>query len=147
LARWGGEEFMIMSRSTDPDGTPAFCDRILDVIASETFDLGQGVHVRKTCSVGWAAFPWSRRNYEAICVEETIELADIALYRAKAAGRNQGVGILPVEGAWAAPRTISLRALQNDTGVLTHAVTVQNVQFSKFSVSTEELTSEKPTGA
>ena len=146
LARWGGEEFLIMSRSTDPEGTPAFCDRILEVMASETFDLGEGVHVRKTCSVGWAAFPWSRRNYDAICVEEAIELADIALYRAKAGGRNQGVGILPVEGAWAAPRTISLRALQNDAGVLTYAVTVQNVQFSNISINVEDVASEKPTG-
>jgi diguanylate cyclase (GGDEF)-like protein len=146
LARWGGEEFLIMSRSADPEGTPAFCDRILDVMASETFDLGQGVHVRKTCSVGWAAFPWCRRNYEAICVEEAIELADIALYRAKAGGRNQGVGILPVEGAWATPRTISLRALQNDTGALTYSVTVQSAQFTSVSITTEDLTSEKPAG-
>ena len=95
LVRWGGEEFLIMSRSADPAGTPAFCDRILDVMASEAFDLGHGVHVRKTCSVGWARFPWSRRAYEAICAEEAIELADTALYRAKAGGRNQGIGILP----------------------------------------------------
>src|SRR5208337_4342990 len=31
LVRWGGEEFLIMSRSTDPAGTPAFCSRILEV--------------------------------------------------------------------------------------------------------------------
>jgi hypothetical protein len=49
-----------MSRSTDPWGTPAFCARVLEVIASEPFDLGHGVSVTKTCSVGWAAYPWSR---------------------------------------------------------------------------------------
>lgn len=127
LVRWGGEEFLIMSRSADPSGTPSFCDRVLDVMASEPFDLGHGVHVRKTCSVGWAPFPWSRRAYEAICAEEAIELADTALYRAKAAGRNQGIGILPLEGSLAAPHEITLRALQNDTGILTHALKVQNV--------------------
>ena len=127
LVRWGGEEFLIMSRSADPSGTPSFCDRVLDIMASEPFDLGHGVHVRKTCSVGWAPFPWSRRAYEAICAEEAIELADTALYRAKAAGRNQGIGILPVEGSLAAPHEITLRALQNDTGILTHALKVQNV--------------------
>jgi diguanylate cyclase (GGDEF)-like protein len=126
LVRWGGEEFLIMSRSADPSGTPAFCERILDIMASEAFDLGHGVHVRKTCSVGWAPFPWSRGAYEAICAEEVIELADTALYRAKAGGRNQGVGILPGDGAVAAPHTITLEALQNDTGVLTRSVRVQN---------------------
>jgi diguanylate cyclase (GGDEF)-like protein len=126
LVRWGGEEFLIMSRSTDPAGTPAFCDRILDVMAAEAFDLGHGVSVRKTCSVGWAPFPWSRGAYEAICAEEAIELADTALYRAKAGGRNQGVGILPGDGALAAPHAITLEALQNDAGVLTRTVRVQN---------------------
>ena len=57
LVRWGGEEFLIMSRSADPSGTPAFCDSISDVMAGEPFDLGHGILVRKTCSVGWAPFP------------------------------------------------------------------------------------------
>ena len=125
LVRWGGEEFLIMSRSADPSGTPAFCERILDIMASEAFDLGHGVQVRKTCSVGWAPFPWSRGAYEAICAEEVIELADAALYRAKAGGRNQGIGILPSDGAVAAPHAITLEALQNDTGALTRTVIVQ----------------------
>jgi len=126
LLRWGGEEFLIMSRSADPAGIPAFCERILDVIASQPFDLGHGVHVRKTCSVGWAPFPWSRGAYEAVCAEETIELADAALYRAKAGGRNQGVGILPGDGAIAAPHSITLEALRDDQSILTRIVKVHN---------------------
>lgn len=147
LVRWGGEEFLIMSRSADPSGTPAFCDRILDVMASEAFDLGHGVHVRKTCSVGWAPFPWSRRAYEAICAEEAIELADTALYRAKAGGRNQGIGILPAEGTLAAPHEITLQTLQNDTGVLTQTVKVQNLGFAGLThTPAEDMTPTEPTG-
>ena len=97
LVRWGGEEFLIMSRSADPSGIPAFCSRILEVMASDPFDLGQGITVKKTCSVGWAAYPWSRGAYEAICAEESIALADAALYQAKALGRNQGVGIVATQ--------------------------------------------------
>ncbi len=146
LVRWGGEEFLIMSRSADPFGTPAFCDRILDVMASEPFDLGHGVHVRKTCSVGWAPFPWSRRAYEAICAEEAIELADTALYRAKAGGRNQGIGILPAEGSLAAPHEITLQALQNDTGLLTRAVKILKVGDTELPPALAEgLTPGKPT--
>jgi diguanylate cyclase (GGDEF)-like protein len=126
LVRWGGEEFLIMSRSADPGGIPAFCQRILEIMSSEAFDLGHGVQVRKTCSVGWAPFPWSRGVYEAVCAEETIELADTALYRAKAAGRNQGVGILPSESAIAGRHPITLEAVRTDKGILTRAVTVRN---------------------
>ena len=113
LVRWGGEEFMIMSRSTDPSGTPAFCSRVLEVMSSEPFDLGHGIRVSKTCSVGWAPYPWRRNSYEAICAEEVIALADDALYRAKAMGRNQGVGILPNEAAHAFPEAIDVISLRD----------------------------------
>jgi diguanylate cyclase (GGDEF)-like protein len=147
LVRWGGEEFLIMSRSADPSGTPAFCDRILDVMGAEPFALSHGVHVRKTCSVGWAAFPWSRRAYEAVCAEEVIELADTALYRAKAGGRNQGIGILPSEGALAEPEAITLQALQNDSGILTHTVKVQNLAVGGLThVLDEDMTPKEPSG-
>jgi diguanylate cyclase (GGDEF)-like protein len=108
LVRWGGEEFLIMSRSTDPSGTPAFCSRVLEVMASEPFDLGHGITVTKTCSVGWAAYPWSRVAFEAICAEESIALADAALYRAKALGRNQGVGIVATDAAGQNPDAVDL---------------------------------------
>ena len=122
LVRWGGEEFLIMSRSTDPSGTPAFCSRVLEVMASEPFDLGHGIAVRKTCSVGWAPYPWSRNAFEAICAEEAIALADTALYRAKGAGRNQGVGILPTDVAIASPQDIALASLQDGDSPLAHMV-------------------------
>lgn len=144
LVRWGGEEFLIMSRSADPAGTPAFCERILDVMASEPFDLGHGVRVRKTCSVGWAPFPWSRGAYEALCAEETIELADTALYRAKAAGRNQGIGILPVEGAVTSVQAITLEALQKDKGILTRTVKIKHSGASPQAFAENALSIEQP---
>src|SRR5258707_6222445 len=98
LVRWGGEEFLIMTRCSDSLGVPAFCSRILEVMASQPFDLGHGIRVRKTCSIGWAPYPWSRDAFEAICAEEVIELTDWALYRAKAWGSNQAVAVLPAEG-------------------------------------------------
>lgn len=141
LVRWGGEEFLIMSRSADPSGIPAFCERILDVMGGEAFDLGHGIQVRKTCSIGWAPFPWSRGAYEALCAEEAIELADTALYRAKSGGRNQGVGILPGEGALADPHAITLDALQSDKQVLTRVIQVHPANTSVSSVP-EQLSAE-----
>jgi diguanylate cyclase (GGDEF)-like protein len=122
LVRWGGEEFLIMSRSTDPSGTPQFCSRVLEVIASEPFELGHGISVRKTCSVGWAAYPWCRTAFESICAEEVIALADTALYRAKALGRNQSVGILPTDAAIASPDAIELVALQDGRSPLARTI-------------------------
>ena len=122
LVRWGGEEFLIMSRSTDPAGTPAFCSRVLEVMASEPFDLGRGIAVRKTCSVGWSAYPWCRGAFEAICAEETIALADAALYQAKGLGRNQGVGIVSSEAANLTPEAIDLVSVREGNPPLARTI-------------------------
>jgi diguanylate cyclase (GGDEF)-like protein len=122
LVRWGGEEFLIMSRSTDPGGTPAFCSRVLEVMAAEPFDLGYGITVKKTCSVGWAPYPWSRTAFEAICAEEVIALADAALYRAKAQGRNQGVGYVAGDGAGKNPEAIDLRSVREGKAPLVRII-------------------------
>jgi diguanylate cyclase (GGDEF)-like protein len=126
LLRWGGEEFLIMSRSADPSGIPAFCSRILEVISSEPFDLGQGIRVKKTCSVGWAAYPWSRGAFEAICAEESIALADFALYRAKAFGRNQGVGIIPTDAAGQNPEAINLESVREGNPPLARTIRTES---------------------
>ncbi len=142
LVRWGGEEFLIMSRSTDPAGTPAFCSRVLEVIAAEPFDLGHGIVVRKTCSVGWAAFPWCRGAYDAICAEESIALADAALYRAKARGRNQGIGIVPSDEAVVKHEAIDLHSLRDERCSLAHNVeTVCPVLKSAAAASGEHYAS------
>jgi diguanylate cyclase (GGDEF)-like protein len=126
LVRWGGEEFLIMSRSADPSGIPAFCSRILQVIAAESFDLGQGIRVKKTCSVGWAAYPWSRSAFEAICAEESIALADAALYRAKALGRNQGVGIVATDAASQAAEAINLESVREGNPPLARTIRTES---------------------
>jgi diguanylate cyclase (GGDEF)-like protein len=114
LVRWGGEEFLIMSRSADISGIPVFCSRILEVVAAEAFDLGNGIRVHKTCSIGWAPYPWCRSGLEVICAEEVIELADTALYRAKRLGRDQCVGFLPSDAAIAASEKLTMDDLRNE---------------------------------
>jgi diguanylate cyclase (GGDEF)-like protein len=114
LVRWGGEEFLIMSRSAELLGVPVFCRRILDAISLEPFDLGNNINVRKTCSVGWASYPWCGDAIEAICPEEVIELADTALYDAKASGKNQSVGYVPSDIAIASPERINFATLREE---------------------------------
>jgi diguanylate cyclase (GGDEF)-like protein len=122
LVRWGGEEFLIMSRSTDPSGTPAFCSRVLEVMSGEPFELGHGISVKKTCSVGWAAYPWTRGAFEAICAEESIALADAALYLAKDLGRNQGVGIVATDVASQNPEAIGLVSIREGNPPLARTI-------------------------
>jgi diguanylate cyclase (GGDEF)-like protein len=125
LVRWGGEEFLIMSRSTDPSGTPAFCHRVLEVMSSEPFDLGHGILARKTCSIGWAAYPWCRDAYEALCAEESIALADAALYRAKSRGRNQAIGIAPSPTASQDAAAIHLVSVREVSSPLAETISTQ----------------------
>jgi diguanylate cyclase (GGDEF)-like protein len=122
LVRWGGEEFLIMTRSADRLGISVFCDRILEVMASERFELSNSISVRKTCSIGWAPYPWCEADPEAICPEDVIELADVALYRAKAEGRNQSVGFLPSELAMSSPERIEPANLRDEHSGLVRVV-------------------------
>jgi diguanylate cyclase (GGDEF)-like protein len=95
LIRWGGEEFLMICRATDRAGAEVLGRRVIADVGLEPFDLGNGIKIRKTCSVGWAPFPWTGDGFSGLTVENVIELADHALYLAKHGGRNQSVGILP----------------------------------------------------
>jgi len=95
LIRWGGEEFMVVCRSAEREDAPRMAERILAVVGSAEFDLGYGCVVRRTCSVGWAPFPWLPPSHAAVSVEDVLRLADQGLYLSKQRGRNQSTGILP----------------------------------------------------
>jgi diguanylate cyclase (GGDEF)-like protein len=111
LVRWGGEEFLIICRSTERLQVPALCARILEIIADEPFDMGNANDVWMTCSIGWAPFPWLRDHVDALSVEEVITMADKAMYCAKRFGRNQSVGLLASDEAIKYPEKISLDAI------------------------------------
>lgn len=95
LIRWGGEEFLVVSRYTNREESTRLATRVLSSVGCEPFRLDSGQHAMRTCSIGWAPFPWFRKNAEAVRYERVLWLADSALYRAKGAGRNQAIGFLP----------------------------------------------------
>ncbi len=132
LVRWGGEEFVVVSRSADRSGAAAFCSRILEVTAAEPFDLGHGIRVRKTCSIGWAPYPWSKSDVDWLCAEEVIDLADRAMYLAKTGGRNQSVGILPPDETVAGgTKTIVENLLEGEPGEVNLVKTINPVPAMK----------------
>ena len=94
LIRWGGEEFLVVFRSAQRSDAELLASRILKAINGAEFDLGSGRLLRRSCSVGWAAFPWLPPSCSDLSVDETLRLADRGLYIAKHQGRNRAVGLV-----------------------------------------------------
>jgi diguanylate cyclase (GGDEF)-like protein len=95
LIRWGGDEFLVVSRYTDRDEAAHLAKRVLSALASETFEIEGCLNLKCTCSIGWAPFPWFMREPKRVSYDDVLRLADCALYDAKKAGKNRAVGLLP----------------------------------------------------
>jgi diguanylate cyclase (GGDEF)-like protein len=79
LARWGGEEFVLVCRDTDIENAHALANKLRSLIASQSLHLD----IRITASFGVATLK-PQDN-----IEQLFKAADIALYEAKTAGRNR----------------------------------------------------------
>jgi len=77
------------------------------------FDVGNGVEIHKTCSIGWAPFPWLKQDLWLLSIDNVIELADRALYLAKREGRNRSYGMLPGPDVHRAARSVSIENLRD----------------------------------
>ena len=97
LIRWGGEEFLVVSRYTNREEAGTLAARVLETIGNSMFDLPGGKQMRRTCSIGWSVFPWFVHLPEIVRYDKVLQLADSALYEAKRAGRNQAIGMLPCD--------------------------------------------------
>jgi diguanylate cyclase (GGDEF)-like protein len=83
IGRYGGEEFLLVLPSCNAAVAAGIADRAREVVATLPMDTGRGP-LSLTLSLGLA---WSRAASEE--ADELIQLADEALYRAKALGRNR----------------------------------------------------------
>jgi diguanylate cyclase (GGDEF)-like protein len=82
VARFGGEEFVVLLREVSEHEAHELAERIRLIIA-ESVTSFDGKELGVTVSIGCAAITSQDRD-----IEELIERADRALYAAKAAGRN-----------------------------------------------------------
>lgn len=84
VARFGGEEFAIILRAIEIDSAQLMAERLRKLVESTQMP-SPAESVRATVSIGLAGFP----STPARSLEELVEAADKALYRAKHAGRNR----------------------------------------------------------
>jgi diguanylate cyclase (GGDEF)-like protein len=98
IARWGGDELLILLPETDLEGAVGVAEKVRQTLAGREW-LIEGHPLHLTMSLGVAA-----SSAEGL-VEDAISRADLALYRAKAGGRNRTVAADPAAPPSPAPGT------------------------------------------
>jgi diguanylate cyclase (GGDEF)-like protein len=83
VARYGGDEFVLMLPETTSTPALQMAERVRSQIASTRFTGGVGADIYLTASFGVASFP-----EHATEAERLIELADAAMYEAKQRTKN-----------------------------------------------------------
>jgi two-component system cell cycle response regulator len=94
VARFGGEEFVVVCEDTDAKGAMLLAERIRKEVEASSFATPDGP-LKVTCSIGIATFPEAGRDWETL-----FRTADSALYVSKSNGRNRCT-------AWSSQRKIS----------------------------------------
>jgi len=83
MARFGGDEFIVLLPETNSKGAVEMAERIRTAVEISRFDLRTG-DTNITISIGLSSYPDDGGNLDAI-----VEKADKAMYRAKQRGRNR----------------------------------------------------------
>ncbi len=94
--RWGGEEFLLLLRDVDIAGVQLIAERLRHDIAARHFADGRGGGIPLTCSIGFSMHPLAA-HADKTTFDAALELADLALYRAKQDGRNACVGLVATQ--------------------------------------------------
>jgi two-component system, cell cycle response regulator len=96
LARFGGEEFVVLLIDADLDSAAFVAERIRASVAGTMINLAHEVQLSVTVSIGVACLdPELAAGEPELVARELISRADGALYQAKAGGRNRVIRHLP----------------------------------------------------
>jgi diguanylate cyclase (GGDEF)-like protein len=83
VIRYGGDEYTILLVETGLEIAAGVAERIRRSIERHRFVASEGLDIRLTASLGYACYPEDTKSKA-----ELIELADQAMYRGKASGKN-----------------------------------------------------------
>jgi len=97
VVRWGGEEFALILPGMRAEDLPTLGSRVLKVLAGTPVDSGAG-ELWVTASLGTVVLDAAFQGRW----QDALRLADLALYAAKAEGRNRAVSVTRVGQAVAA---------------------------------------------
>ena len=104
LARFGGEEFVVLMPVSGLEAALEVCERMRQNVAQQPIAHGAQESVSLTVSIGVAlitGLPVSVDDTAAAqLMHSALQAADVALYKAKAAGRNQ---VFAADGPLQAP--------------------------------------------
>ena len=95
IVRWGGEEFLVVVQSLEPEQVELLAQRMLSTLdgaAVMVADAERGRRIAVTASIGFATFPIGPASLR-VSWERAINLVDTAMYLAKAHGRNRAYGV------------------------------------------------------
>ena len=96
VIRWGGEEFLLLSRYTDRKEAHILASRVLEAVGSRPYQVENvSVDLSIFCSIGSAAFPSIESEPKTVSHDQVLVLADLALYRAKGLKKKSHIGLLP----------------------------------------------------
>jgi diguanylate cyclase (GGDEF)-like protein len=92
VARFGGEEFVVLCEETNEKGALLLAERIREDVEKTVFQSSMG-SFSVTCSVGIATFPEGGRDWDSL-----FKSADEALYVSKRSGRNRSTAYHATRG-------------------------------------------------
>ena len=108
VVRWGGQEFLIILKLTDPQFVSGFAEKLITLVRDHRFhpEGEQAQEVKISLSVGYVAFPFYAGKPGRLSLQQALKLAGLALVQAREAGHDRAVGavsgeVVPDQGQFA----------------------------------------------
>lgn len=115
VVRWGGEEFLVVARQTEATQLNVIAERMAERAREARFPVdGVPGGLQCTCSIGVSHFPFFRDAPDALSWEQVVDIADTAVYMAKALGRDGWVAIHGDADAVVSDGTAFVRRIKTD---------------------------------